>query len=597
MKYLNVFDGVKIPVDLASTQKYVTLAMSEAGKTYLTLKFEEQLCDAGLFFVTLDPVGKHWALRAGKDGNPEGGKQDVYVFGGQHGDLPLDPESGSLIADVVVDHPGRYVLDLSTIETNAEQDRFATAFALRLFRRKAKDPGFPLTVILEEAEDFIPQVPGNDQKKMKGAFSRIQKIGRNHGLGTWAVSQRAASLDKGFISQGSVLIAMRMSHKRDRDAIDDWVEANGTNEQRDKLMGEIASYEAGECTVWSPSWLKVFKHAHVLERDTFDSSASVKAGERMESIELAPLDVEALGKTMQEIAEKADEDDPKKLRKQIADLKDKLRRAEGAMEDVAAAEEAVKEMEGRIAELEQQLSAADERPPAVTEAELRPIVELADELAGATAEVHHVRMLLEERVANPVRKVDAAELPADYEVPPVSKHEPVTPPPPPAPRRQPEPSNNGELGKLAREVLQTYVAYFPRAATPEQLGVVLAKSSNAGPFRRAIADVLEAGYVDGEGRATKSGRALIGSATLPSPDVVQGKWLSRLSGSQREILNVALHAHPDTVAPVEVGHAIGKNPNAGPIRRMFKDLANMQVIEYDAERGVRASDYLVDPHG
>jgi hypothetical protein len=155
MKNLRVFDGLSIPVDYAPIQKYVTLGASDSGKTFMLARFAEQCAKAGIFFVILDPVGKHWSLRAGLDGSPKGGIDDVYVIGGLHGDVPLDPKSGELIADVVVDHPGRYVLDVSSFETDQDVYNFAAAFAGRLFRRKMKDPGWPMLLMLEESETFL----------------------------------------------------------------------------------------------------------------------------------------------------------------------------------------------------------------------------------------------------------------------------------------------------------------------------------------------------------------------------------------------------------------------------------------------------------
>ena len=67
---LNVFQGVPIPVDYAATQRYVMLGASDSGKTYALARFAEQCSDAGVFFVILDPVGKHWSLRAGPQRPP-----------------------------------------------------------------------------------------------------------------------------------------------------------------------------------------------------------------------------------------------------------------------------------------------------------------------------------------------------------------------------------------------------------------------------------------------------------------------------------------------------------------------------------------------
>lgn len=597
MKNLAVFKDVPIPVDYAAIQKYVTLGASDSGKTFMLARFAEQLAKAGGFFVLLDPVGKHWSLRAGPDGTPEGGIKDVWVLGGLHGDVPLDPASGSLIADTVVDHPGRYVIDTSTFETDQEVYNFAAAFAKRLFRRKMRDAGWPMLLMLEESETFLPQVPQAGQQAMKGAFGRIVRQGRNHGLGVFLVFQRSAAGDKGAISQCKTLIVKRASHKRDREAVDNWVEANGTQEQRDELMDAMASLEVNEAYIWDPIWLKVFARTTVLPRETFDSTANAKHGEKMAKVELVPLDVDALGEKMKEVAQKAVDDDPKRLHKRIEELEKELSRDQGALEDVAAAEEAVAEAQTRIAELKAQVVELEQRPaepeivevPIIDDDSRRLIEELRDELGGALGEVSGLVDLMRaatEKTAGQPAQVVAGAAPAPPKPPAPT---PVPIPPKPAPASPPQGLTPAQL-----ELVEAYVAFFPRPASPEQLGIMLAKSYNAGPFRGAIRAVREMGYADEDGRATEAARALVGARSLPTAQEVRDRWRRRMSGTKLKILDVALGAYPRTATPDEIGQAIGKNPNAGPIRGMMNDLAAWQLVSYDKSEGVRASDYLFD---
>ena len=56
------------------------------------------------------------------------------VFGGLHGDLPLEPLMGARIADLIVDRQISAVLDVSQFEHNTDKARFAEAFATRANR-------------------------------------------------------------------------------------------------------------------------------------------------------------------------------------------------------------------------------------------------------------------------------------------------------------------------------------------------------------------------------------------------------------------------------------------------------------------------------
>jgi hypothetical protein len=110
----------------------------------------EEMYDAGLPWVAIDPKGDWWGVRAAGDGRHPG--LSVLVFGGLHGDVPLEPTAGRLVADLVVEQRLTCVLDVSEM-TKADQRRFLTDFADRLYRRNTE----PLHVFCEEADEYIPQ--------------------------------------------------------------------------------------------------------------------------------------------------------------------------------------------------------------------------------------------------------------------------------------------------------------------------------------------------------------------------------------------------------------------------------------------------------
>jgi hypothetical protein len=92
---------------------------AEHGLTLLESELNEIeqlfLTNGGLPFVVIDPTGAWYGLRSSADGRSEG--IPVIIIGGSHGDLPLEPTAGKTVADLVVDHPGYYVIDPSQIET------------------------------------------------------------------------------------------------------------------------------------------------------------------------------------------------------------------------------------------------------------------------------------------------------------------------------------------------------------------------------------------------------------------------------------------------------------------------------------------------
>lgn len=314
---LKISADLSLPLD-AVTQTFAFLAKRRVGKSYTIAVMAEEFVAARLPFVMIDPTGAHWGLRASSDGRGPG--LPVVVIGGAHGDMPLDPDAGEVVADLVVDHPGYYVLDLSMTRSNAEQDRFCTAFAERLYRRKQVQRD-PLHVFIDEADMVLPQRPQPNQLRMLGAYEALVRRGGIYGIGVSVVSQRPAICNKNVLSQVEVLVALQTTGPHDRKAIKEWAEGNGTKAQADELMASLASLERGEAWFWSPSWLGVFKKVKVRARRTFNSSATPKAGERaVEPKVLAAVDLDRLRAKLAATIEKARAEDPKALRARIAEL-------------------------------------------------------------------------------------------------------------------------------------------------------------------------------------------------------------------------------------------------------------------------------------
>jgi hypothetical protein len=109
------------------TQSIGIVAARGSGKTYLTQVMAEEFLLAGLPFVVIDPVGVYWGLRSPGEGGEIG--LDVYILGGEHGDMPLDPGAGKAVARWIVDYRHPAVLDISVMR-KAEQRTFVADLAV-----------------------------------------------------------------------------------------------------------------------------------------------------------------------------------------------------------------------------------------------------------------------------------------------------------------------------------------------------------------------------------------------------------------------------------------------------------------------------------
>ena len=146
---LRIAPGFTLPLE-AATETFAILAVKRAGKSNAAVVMAEEMYDAGIPWVAVDPKGDWWGVRAAGDGEAAG--LSVLVFGGLHGDVPLEPGGGRLVADLIVEQRITCVLDVSEM-TKADQRRFLIDFADRLYRRNTE----PLHVFCEEADEYIPQ--------------------------------------------------------------------------------------------------------------------------------------------------------------------------------------------------------------------------------------------------------------------------------------------------------------------------------------------------------------------------------------------------------------------------------------------------------
>src|ERR1044072_6374951 len=120
---LHISDSLSLPID-AVTQKFGLLGRTGSGKSYCATKLAEEMLDARAQIVALDPVGVWYGLRTGFA---------IPVFGGLHGDIPLESGGGALIADLIVDRGLSAVVDVSQFESDRDKAHFARDFAGRLF--------------------------------------------------------------------------------------------------------------------------------------------------------------------------------------------------------------------------------------------------------------------------------------------------------------------------------------------------------------------------------------------------------------------------------------------------------------------------------
>ena len=318
---LTIADGIVLP-DEVVTETIGIVGQKGAGKTYTAKVLTEEMYRAGLPVCVLDPLGVWHGLRSSADGDDEG--YPFVVLGGDHADAPIEPTSGEVIADFVIDEAAWTVIDLSHFR-KAEMRRFVTAFLSKLYHANRA----PLHLMCDEADLFAPQRPGKDETALLGAMEDIVRRGRARGVGITMITQRPAVIHKDVLTQIGTLICHRITGPQDRNAVDDWVRAHGSKEQRDEMMAGLASLPTGTAWVWSPQWLDLFAQAQIRTAYTFDSSVTPGRGKtRLEPRTRADVDLSSLADRIADTIERAKANDPKELRARIAKLERDLAAAQ-----------------------------------------------------------------------------------------------------------------------------------------------------------------------------------------------------------------------------------------------------------------------------
>ena len=132
-------------------------------------------------------------MRSSADGKKPG--LPIPIFGGLHGDIPLEPTAGALIADLIVDQRLTCVLDVSDFDTRQQMWGFLADLGTQLLRRNRS----PLHIFLEEADEYLPQRTNDkgNAPRCLGVWQRVVKRGRTPaGIGTTQITQRNAALNK-----------------------------------------------------------------------------------------------------------------------------------------------------------------------------------------------------------------------------------------------------------------------------------------------------------------------------------------------------------------------------------------------------------------
>lgn len=604
---LHLAKGLSLPAD-AVTQTFAIFGKRGSGKTNGATVLVEELLKAHLPVVILDPVDAWWGLKASFDGKGPG--FPVYVFGGAHADLPLEPSAGALIADIIATERLSMILSMKLWGV-AERAHFVTDFAKRLLQVNKE----PVMMVLEEADAFIPQRPAKGEEAMLGAMDRLVRWGRGSGVGCTIVTQRSAKVNKDVTTQAETLIAFRTTGPQDRDAIDGWIKHHAGDERREEVLSTLPALPTGTAWVWSPEWLEFFGKAAFRRRATFDSAATPKVGQKVRPPkQLAAVDLEQLRTQMAETVEKAKAEDPRELKKIIAELKKQLGSKLDSTSAVPAKEKRVavltdgdraliEKLTKKYADLENVLFG----DPAVLFAEYMQNVEqhlkrtwYQFEGLHQTARREFARSIDSKAVHKILGKLATVQGPIAQSVEHLSRKQVVAGsiPARSSPQRAVS-SSNGMLPAHQRILnglaFLTGIGVSPADKT--QLALIVGVSPTSGGYFNNLGALRSAGLISyptgGTVALTDAGAAIASTDGVPTTtDELHDAIRAKLPPAKWKILEVLIKNYPRALDKDDLAASIEVSPTSGGYFNNLGSLRSLGLIDYPQPGQVAAQPVL-----
>jgi hypothetical protein len=580
------------------------------GKTVFGAVVAEELAAAKLRWAWLDPLGVSYGLRHSADGKGKG--VECLILGGPHGDIPIEPDGGAAVADVVVEETCNVLIDFSRKPSGqmwgvGEKIRFVTAYARRLFQRQGDLIGGrrrePLMQFLDEGARYIPQnVPASNPglADCVSAWQQVVEEGRNIGLGVCVITQRSARISKDVAELADAMVAFRTIGPNSLRAVLDWLGEHVERERIKDLAATVRTLDRGSALIVSPGWLGVEKVVPIRMRHTFDSSATPKPGQRKRVARGpgAKPDIAKIRERMAATIEKAKAEDPKALRARIAELEREIKAtANGvsARSKVVVVEKAPKIQRVEVPVLSAKDRKLIERARDHAEASTSKAAELAKALSTLDAQV--TRFL--------AAATNAAERTILAQPRLLSRRhnmQPTLTPPKAAPLKSPpsEVANGGV--PPARQKILNGLAFVEqvlgnRDADRDQLAFLSEQSPTSSGYANHLGALRSANLIDypAKGRIalTDAGRAIAVVENVPRTSAeLQALVQRRLPPARWRIIETLIDAYPNDVDRAELGERAEQSPTSSGYANHLGALRSLGLLDYPNKGRVVATPAL-----
>lgn len=562
IKQLHIGEDFNLPLDFI-TQTQAILAKRRVGKTYTGQVQAEEFLRLDQQIIAIDPTGAWWGLKSSADGKAKG--YPVVIFGGEHADVPLEPNAGEIIAQAIVENGFSAIIDLSLFR-KSQIPVFMGPFLETLYRLNRE----AMHIFIDEADTFAPQKPFGEEARMLGAMEDLVKKGGIRGLGATLITQRPAVLNKNVLTQCEVLCVLRIVHHMDIKAIKLWIDVHGDPEKSKQMIADLPSLPIGEAWFWSPGFGDIFRRVKIRQKQTFDSGRTPKPGEkRVTPKVVAEIDLHALGIQIQQTIEQKKANDPKELKARIAQLEKQLSAKQVAGKTIEVPVEVVKEVVKQV------------EVPVVLKANIIDLEQLTEQLVTAVgnmgeilASAHRLRVeaLTAASASAPTSapaskpKPNGAINPAHstfIKATPATIESTLTPPP--------------QMSKAERSILTILQVHGPSSI--RNVALLAGYSMDGGAFRGAMSDLKKAGLLKSENGILETRTHLDDVEDLPTGAELVSFWLGKLSQAEATIIRVLReYGHDGELTTEQIAEHAQYAVNGGGFRGAMGALKTIGLI-------------------
>lgn len=555
----------RLPANIV-TKTIAILGLRGSGKSNTATVVVEEMLEQNLPPVIIDPTDAWWGLRS---------KYPVFIFGGSHGDAPLQETDGKILAEFVVKEKVPVVLSLRHLRKGAQR-RFVTDFCEELYHIKGKDENrTSLTVVIDEAPLFVPQKVMGETARVVGAVEDLIARGRNSGFGVVLISQRSATINKDVLTQADVIVSHRLTSPQDKAALGDWFEDNATSDKKKEILTSLAGLPDGRAWIWAPT-MKIMEQIQFRRRTTFDSSATPELGKAVAAPrKLTEINLDLLKEKMAATIEEAAANDPKKLQAEI-------RRLNGVVTELK---------NNPVIEVKEiQVPVIPEKcifDIKALEKESRELAAKADLTWNKAMEIERAfTQILTGMQQSILLKPKPRVLPGgsadDLEKSrPVAKGHQTRPHIPVSYSEDTPP-----LSKCARTLLTVLVQFHPQATTRSKVSLVSGYSVNSSTFNNGLSELRVKGCIGGSDPliVTHEGLTVIGNDFEPLPvgDEAIRHWMGKVSKCAATLLK-CLHDAGGMLGRFELSKDSGYSETSSTFNNGLSELRVLGVIVTDKE--------------